>query len=72
MSGAGKEWWEDEAAVGERYTLNAAIRIRNHIDSALALIEEAIESDPSHVDWYIGAKEELQQADSSISFCIND
>ena len=52
--------------------LTPAIEIRNHINKALDVIEGAIKVDPYHVDYYVGLKEELLLADSTVSFCIND
>ena len=52
-------------------TKNARV-IRESIAKALSLIEVAIREDPQHVDWYIHAKHNLEIADSSITFCIED
>jgi hypothetical protein len=46
--------------------------IIDKINECLELIEEAIKLDPCHLDWYIGAKEKLEEADGLISFCVYD
>ena len=52
--------------------MSKALEIQKDIESALSKIEDVIKEDPSHIDWYVGLKEELLIADSTISFCIND
>lgn len=49
-----------------------AIEIREHVEKALELIEDAIKEDPAHIQEYIGAKRDLMDASSSLSYCIND
>ena len=49
-----------------------ALKIRQHIDEAMKIIEFAIREDPNHIDWYIRLNDQLIDADNTISFCIND
>jgi hypothetical protein len=53
-------------------SLTKALKIREHIEDALKMIEFAIREDPNHVDCYIKLKDQLIDADNTISFCIND
>lgn len=52
--------------------LSSAYQARLMIESCMRKVEKAIRNDPAHADWYISAKEHLAQADSELSFCIND
>jgi hypothetical protein len=49
-----------------------AYDIKDKILSALDMIEEAVRQDPFHVSSYDHVKECLEEADSSITFCIED